>query len=59
MNEAPLRACENWLRRCATLRWQGRVQQVLGNLIESAGPFCSVGESCEIVCGRGTPTRER
>ncbi len=53
MNEAPLRPYENWLRRCATLRWQGRVQQVLGNLIESAGPFCSVGESCEIVSGSG------
>ena len=53
MNPLPLKAYENWVRRCATLRWQGRVQQVLGNLIESAGPFCSVGESCEIVSAQG------
>jgi len=32
----------------STLRWQGRVSQVVGNLIESEGPFCSVGESCLI-----------
>jgi flagellum-specific ATP synthase len=30
------------------LRWQGRVSQVVGPLIESEGPFCSVGEVCEI-----------
>jgi flagellum-specific ATP synthase len=28
------------------VRWSGRVTQVVGNLIESDGPFCSVGESC-------------
>jgi flagellum-specific ATP synthase len=53
MNPVSLKPYENWLRRCATLRWQGRVQQVLGNLIESAGPFCSVGESCEILSSQG------
>ncbi len=53
MNFATLKPYENWLRRCATLRWEGRVQQVLGNLIESAGPFCSVGESCEILSAQG------
>jgi flagellum-specific ATP synthase len=52
-NAAPLKPYENWLRRCSTLRWEGRVQQVLGNLIESAGPFCSVGESCEIISASG------
>jgi flagellum-specific ATP synthase len=30
------------------LRWQGRVAQVIGPLIESDGPFCSVGEACHI-----------
>lgn len=30
------------------LRWQGRVTQVVGPLIESEGPFCSVGEVCRI-----------
>jgi flagellum-specific ATP synthase len=53
MNPTPLKPLDNWLRRCSTLRWEGRVQQVLGNLIESAGPFCSVGESCEIVSAQG------
>ena len=36
------------LRAGSTLRWHGRVNQVVGNLIESDGPYCSVGESCEI-----------
>jgi flagellum-specific ATP synthase len=36
------------LDRGSTLRWSGRVLQVVGNLIESEGPFCSVGESVEI-----------
>jgi flagellum-specific ATP synthase len=31
------------------MRWTGHVTQVIGNLVESAGPFCSVGETCEIV----------
>jgi flagellum-specific ATP synthase len=37
----------------STLRWSGRVSQVVGNLIESEGPFCFVGESCEIVGAGG------
>ncbi len=37
------------LTACSTLRWQGRVTQVIGQLVESEGPFCSVGEQCEIV----------
>jgi len=53
MNLVALKPYDNWLRRCATLRWEGRVQQVLGNLIESAGPFCSVGESCQIISAQG------
>jgi len=36
------------LDSCATLRWQGRVTQVVGPLVESEGPFCSVGELCHI-----------
>ena len=32
----------------STLRWSGRINQVVGNLAESEGPFCFVGESCEI-----------
>ncbi|HTV16379.1 MAG TPA: FliI/YscN family ATPase [Acidobacteriaceae bacterium] len=37
----------------STLRWKGRVNQVVGNLVESSGPFCSVGESCEIQSASG------
>jgi len=37
----------------STLRWRGRVLQVVGNLIESEGPFCSIGESCEIQSAKG------
>jgi flagellum-specific ATP synthase len=38
----------------STLRWTGRVSQVVGNLVESTGPFCCVGESCEISSEGGT-----
>ena len=37
----------------STLRWRGRVLQVVGNLIESEGPFCSIGECCEITSAMG------
>lgn len=51
---APLSPFFHWLQHNSTLRWTGRVNQILGNLVESAGPFCSIGESCEIVSSRGT-----
>lgn len=34
-------------------RWKGRVVQANGQTVESEGPLCSVGESCEVVDGRG------
>ena len=34
-------------------RWMGRVMQANGQTVESAGPLCSVGESCEIVHSSG------
>ena len=43
-----LTAYTRYLEDGSTLRWNGRVSQVVGNLIESEGPFCFVGESCEI-----------
>jgi len=45
------------LETCSSLRWQGRVTQVAGSLVESHGPFCSVGEICHIqdVQGRALP----
>ena len=38
---------------CSALRWRGRVTQVTGQLVESEGPFCSVGEQCEVVNADG------
>jgi len=42
-------------RICRLLRiaWRGRVVQVVGQLVESEGPFCTVGEACEIIDARG------
>jgi flagellum-specific ATP synthase len=36
------------LEQSGGVRWSGRVLQVIGNLVESEGPFCSVGDACEI-----------
>ncbi len=44
----PLASYFDLLAQLGTVRWTGRVLQVAGNLIESAGPFCSVGEACEV-----------
>jgi flagellum-specific ATP synthase len=41
------------LEACSTVRWRGRATQVIGPLVESEGPFCSVGDSCEITDSRG------
>ena len=41
------------LEACSAVRWQGRVKQVVGSLIESDGPFCSVGEVCRIQDAQG------
>jgi flagellum-specific ATP synthase len=49
MSRALLAPYTHYLKTGSTLRWQGRVNQVIGNLIESEGPFCSVGESCMIM----------
>ena len=42
------------LQQVSPLRWSGRVIQVVGNLVESEGPFCSVGDACEIVTREGS-----
>lgn len=49
----PLAPYFNQLARTGSVRWSGRVLQVIGNLVESEGPFCSVGDSCEIVMASG------
>ena len=41
------------LEQCSTLRLSGRVTKAVGHIVESDGPFCSVGESCEIVDAEG------
>jgi len=43
------------LESASALRWQGRVTQVVGSLVESEGPFCSVGEICQIQNALGHP----
>jgi flagellum-specific ATP synthase len=48
MTRALLAPYAQRLESGSTLRWKGRVNQVVGNLVESEGPFCFVGESCEI-----------
>ena len=45
----PLAPYFNQLEHTGSLRWSGRVLQVIGNLVESEGPFCSVGDEIEIV----------
>src|SRR5579885_1220135 len=42
------------LEQCSTLKWQGRVTEAVGQLVESNGPVCSVGECCEIVDSEGS-----
>ena len=38
---------------CSALRWTGRVTQVTGQLVESQGPYGSVGELCQIINASG------
>lgn len=44
---------EQALLHCAPVRWQGRVCRVSGNLVESEGPWASVGEACELRAANG------
>jgi flagellum-specific ATP synthase len=41
------------LDQFSTLRWVGRVTKSVGNLIESEGPYGSVGEGCGILTADG------
>ena len=36
------------LETLSTARWYGRVTKAVGHIVESQGPFCSLGECCEI-----------
>jgi flagellum-specific ATP synthase len=53
MNRSLLAPYLHHLETGSTLCWKGRINQVVGNLVESEGPFCFVGESCEIIGGAG------
>jgi flagellum-specific ATP synthase len=41
------------LEEFSTLRWAGRVTKAVGHLIESDGPYGSVGEGCGIITADG------
>ena len=41
------------LESLSGLRWRGHVKQIIGQLVESEGPFCSIGECCQIVSASG------
>jgi flagellum-specific ATP synthase len=41
------------LEEFSTLRWVGRVTKAVGHLIESEGPYGSVGEGCGIITADG------
>ena len=41
------------LEEFSTFRWMGRVTKVADYLVESEGPFCSVGEGCAILTSDG------
>ncbi|MBS1815894.1 MAG: FliI/YscN family ATPase [Acidobacteria bacterium] len=42
------------LEAAPSWRWSGRVVQVSGQIIESEGPLCSVGDCCEIISLNGS-----
>jgi len=50
---AKLGAYFEQLDSCSGQRWQGRVTQVTGQLIESEGPLCARGERCQIASAAG------
>jgi flagellum-specific ATP synthase len=50
---SPLAPFFRRLSEFSTLRWTGRVVKVVGNIVESEGPFCSVGEGCAILTADG------
>src|SRR5882672_147812 len=41
------------LHEFSTWRWEGSVTKVTGQVVESEGPVCSVGEACEIIDNEG------
>ena len=52
-DSALLRPYFRRLENFSALRWTGRVTKVVGHLVESEGPYCSVGEGCAILTEDG------
>ena len=52
-NPAVLQPYFSQLQARPAWRWRGRVVQAVGQTVESEGPFCSVGECCEIMDEQG------
>lgn len=54
MNTAPfLTRYFDRLASVSAFRWEGTVTQVIGQLIESGGPYASAGDACQVVNSRG------
>lgn len=53
MSASVLQQMEQSLETCQPVRWHGHVVRVTSNLIESEGPFGSVGEALEVHGGDG------
>lgn len=53
MNPGGLTKYFDRLRTVSGQQWQGKVTQVLGQMIESNGPFCAAGEMCKVVDAAG------
>jgi flagellum-specific ATP synthase len=53
MRQEMMQQLEHQLVHSSPVRWQGRVLRVTGNLIESEGPFGSIGEACEVADASG------
>src|SRR5208282_147250 len=43
------------LENLSTARWYGQITKAVGHIVESEGPFCSLGECCEIIGSDGEP----
>ncbi len=53
MTSQLLRPYFHCVENCALEKWEGTVSRVMGHLLESDGPFCSVGECCEVITRDG------
>ncbi|HZT71905.1 MAG TPA: FliI/YscN family ATPase [Terriglobia bacterium] len=48
-----LSSCLDHLDAISTMRWWGRIIKANGQMVESEGPFCAVGECCQVLSGTG------